>query len=227
MIFQDPMSSLNPRMQVRDIIGEAPLHHGLVLRKDFDSWLDALLTRVGLEPSFKERYPHQFSGGQRQRIGIARALAVSPDFLVCDEPIAALDVSIQAQIINLFMKLRGELGLTSLFISHDIGVIEHVSDRVAVMYLGRVVESAPTVELFTRTNHPYTTALLAEVPRLDRRGQDFSVVKGEIPSPIDPPKGCHFHPRCVHAMERCAVEVPALREIEVGHLSACHLNEHS
>ena len=225
MIFQDPMSSLNPRMQVRDIIGEAPLYHRLVAKRELESWLDALMARVGLEPSFKDRYPHQFSGGQRQRIGIARALAVSPDFLVCDEPIAALDVSIQAQIINLFMTLRAELGLTSLFISHDIGVIEHVSDRVAVMYLGRIVESCPTAELFARTNHPYTKALLAEVPRLDRRKQGFAVVKGEIPSPLAPPPGCHFHPRCPSAMGRCAKEVPALREIEGAHYSACHLND--
>jgi peptide/nickel transport system ATP-binding protein len=225
MIFQDPMSSLNPRMQVRDIVGEAPLHHGIVKRTEFKAWLDALLLRVGLEPDYAERYPHQFSGGQRQRIGIARALAVKPDFLVCDEPIAALDVSIQAQIINLFMRLRGELGLTSLFISHDIGVIEHVSDRVAVMYLGRLVETAPTVELFAKTNHPYTQALLAEVPRLDRRDRAFSMVKGEIPSPLDPPSGCHFHPRCPSATARCRVEVPVLREIAPGHLSACHLNE--
>lgn len=224
MIFQDPMSSLNPRLQVRDIVGEAPLYHGLVARREFEPWLDALLRRVGLEPSFKERYPHQFSGGQRQRIGIARALAVNPDFLVCDEPIAALDVSIQAQIINLFMRLREELGLTSLFVSHDIGVIEHVSDRVAVMYLGRIVESATTEELFSRTNHPYTAALLAEVPRLERRDRGFSSVKGEIPSPLDPPPGCHFHPRCPQAFGRCKVEVPALRDVGGGHLSACHLN---
>ncbi|MEM7444144.1 MAG: oligopeptide/dipeptide ABC transporter ATP-binding protein [Pseudomonadota bacterium] len=225
MIFQDPMSSLNPRLRVADIIGEAVRVHKLVPRSEFNAYLDDLLTRVGLDAAYKRRYPHQFSGGQRQRIGIARALAVKPDFLVCDEAVAALDVSIQAQVLNLFMRLRGEFGLTYLFISHDLGVVEHLSDRVVIMYLGRVVEEAPTDELFEAPNHPYTQALLAEVPRLDTTGRQFTPVKGEIPSPLDPPPGCHFHPRCPHAMERCRAERPALKEIAPGRQSACHLND--
>jgi peptide/nickel transport system ATP-binding protein len=227
MIFQDPMSSLNPRLRVRDIIGEAPVFHGMVKADAVDDYVDDLLLRVGLDPSFKRRFPHQFSGGQRQRIGIARALAVNPSFLVCDEAIAALDVSIQAQVINLFMRLREELGLTYLFISHDLGVVEHLSERVVIMYLGRIVEVAETTELFEKPNHPYTVALLGEVPRIDRRGQIFMPIKGEIPSPINPPSGCHFHPRCPHAMERCRSEQPALREIAPGRFSACHLNDDS
>jgi len=225
MIFQDPMSSLNPRMRVRDIVGEAPMVHGIVKPDDVDDYVDDLLLRVGLDPLFKRRYPHQFSGGQRQRIGIARALAVRPGFLVCDEAIAALDVSIQAQVINLFSELREDLNLTYLFISHDLGVVEHLSDRVVIMYLGRVVESAATEILFEEPNHPYTAALLAEVPRIENRGRTFNPVKGEIPSPIDPPSGCHFHPRCPHATDRCIAEQPVLREIAPGRLSACHLND--
>jgi peptide/nickel transport system ATP-binding protein len=225
MIFQDPYASLNPRLRVADIVGEAPLVHGLVKRDGFDAYLDAQLHRAGLDPSYKRRYPHQFSGGQRQRIGIARALAVQPEFLVCDEAVAALDVSIQAQILNLFMDLRRELDLTYLFISHDLGVVEHLSDRVLIMYLGRIVESAASEEVFTRPNHPYTQALLAEVPRIEARKRRFTAITGEIPSPIAPPSGCHFHPRCPHAMPRCAEEVPQLREIAPGHRSACHLND--
>jgi peptide/nickel transport system ATP-binding protein len=227
MIFQDPMSSLNPRLRVRDIVGEAPAFHGLVVSEELGAYVDEMMLRVGLDPSFGRRFPHQFSGGQRQRIGIARALAVRPAFLVCDEAIAALDVSIQAQVINLFMRLRKELGLTYLFISHDLGVVEHLSERVVIMYLGRVVEVAGTEELFAKPNHPYTVALLGEVPRIDRRGQAFMPIKGEIPSPLNPPSGCHFHPRCPHAMERCRVEQPALREIAPGRYSACHLNDQS
>ena len=225
MIFQDPQASLNPRMRVADIVGEAPLAHGLVDRAGFDAYLDEQLRRAGLDPSYKRRYPHQFSGGQRQRIGIARALAVQPDFLVCDEAVAALDVSIQAQILNLFMDLRRDLDLTYLFISHDLGVVEHLSDRVLIMYLGRIVESAPTGEIFRRANHPYTIALLSEVPRIDTRKRHFTAIAGEIPSPLNPPPGCHFHPRCPHAMPRCAVEAPIARAIAPGHVSACHLNE--
>jgi oligopeptide/dipeptide ABC transporter ATP-binding protein len=224
MIFQDPFASLNPRMRVEDIVGEAPLVHGIAKREALGDYVDAMLARCGLDPSVKRRYPHQFSGGQRSRIGIARALAVKPELLVCDEAVAALDVSIQAQVLNLFMQLRRDLGLTYLFISHDLGVVEHLSDRVVIMYLGRVVESAPVEEIFSRANHPYTQALLRQVPRLETRKTDFQPIVGEIPSPLDPPPGCHFHPRCPHAKAVCKEKAPELREIAPGHLSACHLN---
>ncbi|WP_160120074.1 ABC transporter ATP-binding protein [Rhodovarius lipocyclicus] len=224
MIFQDPYASLNPRMKVDKIVGEAPLVHGLTTRANFGTYVDEQMRRAGLDPAFKSRYPHQFSGGQRQRIGIARALAVQPEFIVCDEAVAALDVSIQAQVLNLFMDLRRQLDLTYLFISHDLGVVEHLSDRVVIMYLGRVVEQAPTEEIFQHANHPYTQSLLASVPRIESRKRAFTAVKGEIPSPLNPPSGCHFHPRCPHAMDRCKLERPALKEIAPGHLSACHLN---
>ncbi|MFN3227766.1 MAG: ABC transporter ATP-binding protein [Hyphomicrobiales bacterium] len=225
MIFQDPMSSLNPRLKVADIISEAPLFHGLIERGQVEDYVSQTMQRVGLDPSYRQRYPHQFSGGQRQRIGIARALAVQPDFIVCDEAVAALDVSIQAQVLNLFMDLREDLGLTYLFISHDLGVVEHLSDRVVIMYLGRVVETAPTDDLFAGANHPYTQALLAEAPRLDTDRRVYAPIKGEIPSPLHPPRGCHFHPRCPHAMDRCRTDAPALKEISPGRLSACHLND--
>ena len=225
MIFQDPFASLNPRMRVEDIIGEAPLLHGIVSRAERDEYIDTTLRRVGLDPAFKRRYPHQFSGGQRQRIGIARALAVKPEFLVCDEAVAALDVSIQAQVLNLFMDLRQDLDLTYLFISHDLSVVEHISDRVVIMYLGRVVESASTAALFDLPNHPYTVALLEGAPKLDARRRNYEPVRGEIPSPLNPPTGCHFHPRCRHAMARCRNEAPVLREIAPGRHSACHLND--
>jgi peptide/nickel transport system ATP-binding protein len=225
MIFQDPMASLNPRLRVIDIVGEAPVVHGIITGAQRDEYVCEMLRRVGLDPGYRNRYPHQFSGGQRARIGIARALAVQPKFLVCDESVAALDVSIQAQVLNLFMQLRRDLKLTLLFISHDLGVVQHLSDRVVIMYLGRVVEVAPTEALFAAANHPYTQALLANVPRLDARKQRFVTIKGEIPSPIDPPSGCHFHPRCPRAFGRCRVERPALKEIGRGRLSACHLND--
>ena len=225
MIFQDPFASLNPRMRVRDIIGEAPQVHGLVPRGEYDSYIDEVMRRVGLDPSYKRRYPHQFSGGQRQRIGIARALAVKPEFVVCDEAVAALDVSIQAQILNLFIELRKQLNLTYLFISHDLGVVRHLADRVAIMYLGRIVEQGPAEQVFDAPNHPYTQALIGEIPRLDTRKRQFVPVKGEIPSPLDPPTGCHFHPRCPHATERCKAEVPKLKPVAPGRLSACHLND--
>jgi oligopeptide/dipeptide ABC transporter ATP-binding protein len=225
MIFQDPMSSLNPRLKVAEIISEAPLYHGLIDRGQVDEYVAQTMQRVGLDPSYHQRYPHQFSGGQRQRIGIARALAVQPDFIVCDEAVAALDVSIQAQVLNLFMDLREDLGLTYLFISHDLGVVEHLSDRVVIMYLGRIVETAPTDDLFRAPNHPYTQALLAEAPRLETDRRVYAPIKGEIPSPLNPPKGCHFHPRCPHAMDRCRIEVPALKEIAPNRVSACHLND--
>ena len=225
MIFQDPFASLNPRMRIVDIVGEAPVVHGLVPRAARESYVAEILQRVGMDAALMRRFPHQFSGGQRSRIGIARALAVQPRFLVCDEAVAALDVSIQAQVLNLFIRLREELALTYLFISHDLGVIRHVSDRVVVMYLGRVVESAPTAELFARPNHPYTEALIAEVPHVDARRRRYVPIRGEIPSPLAPPPGCHFHPRCPKAFERCRTDVPRLREIAPGRLSACHLNE--
>jgi peptide/nickel transport system ATP-binding protein len=225
MIFQDPYASLNPRMRILDVIGEAPVVHGITSRATQATYVAELMQRVGLDPGLVRRFPHQFSGGQRSRIGIARALAVRPRFLVCDEAVAALDVSIQAQVLNLFIRLREELGLAYLFISHDLGVVKHVSDRVVIMYLGRIVEQTGTEEVFARPNHPYTRALLAEMPRLDSRKRDFVPVRGEIPSPLAPPAGCHFHPRCPHAMPRCASEVPAIREIAPGHFSACHLND--
>jgi peptide/nickel transport system ATP-binding protein len=181
MIFQDPFASLNPRMRVRDIVGEAPAYHRIVAGGAVEAHVDDTLRRVGLDPTYKRRYPHQFSGGQRQRIGIARALAVRPEFVVCDEAVAALDVSIQAQILNLFIELRTALSLTYLFISHDLGVVRHLSDRVVIMYLGRVVEEGPTEDLFERPSHPYTVALLAEIPRLDTRRRQFAPVKGEMP----------------------------------------------
>ena len=225
MIFQDPFASLNPRMRIRDIVGEAPQVHGLIDAAGVDAYVADLLQRVGLDPSYARRYPHQFSGGQRARIGIARALAVKPEFLICDEAVAALDVSIQAQVLNLFMDLREQLGLTYLFISHDLGVVRHLSNRVVVMYLGRVVEIATTGALFESPNHPYTQALLAEVPRIDRKRRTFVPIKGEIPSPLAPPPGCHFHPRCPRAMPHCSTDAPRLREIAPGRWSACHLND--
>jgi peptide/nickel transport system ATP-binding protein len=225
MIFQDPYASLNPRMRVEDIVGEAPVVHGLVGAGAAREYVADILQRVGLDPSLMRRFPHQFSGGQRARVGIARALAVKPEFLVCDEAVAALDVSIQAQVLNLFIRLREELGLTYLFISHDLGVVRHLSDRVVIMYLGRVVEAAPTEALYAAPNHPYTQALLAEVPRLDARHKTYVSIRGEIPSPLAPPPGCHFHPRCPQAMARCKIERPVLREIAPGRLSACHLND--
>ncbi|WP_340110070.1 oligopeptide/dipeptide ABC transporter ATP-binding protein [Pikeienuella sp. HZG-20] len=225
MVFQDPMSSLNPRLQVRDIVGEAPRVHGIAPRREMAAYVEELLEQVGLDPSMGKRYPHQFSGGQRARIGIARALAVKPDFLVCDESVAALDVSIQAQVLNLFVGLREAFDLTYLFISHDLGVVEHISDRIAVMYLGRLVELGEAEDLMARPNHPYTQALVAEIPTFETGKRIYSAIKGEIPSPLHPPTGCHFHPRCPHAHDRCRVEAPALKEVAPGRLSACHLND--
>jgi peptide/nickel transport system ATP-binding protein len=225
MIFQDPMSSLNPRRRVVEIIGEAPVVHGIVPAAGMDAYVCEMMGRVGLDPASRRRYPHQFSGGQRARIGIARALAVRPQVLVCDESTAALDVSIQAQVLNLFMRLREEFGLTYLFVSHDLGVVQHIADRVAVMYLGRIVELAPADAVFSAPNHPYTQALLDEVPRLEAKKKKFSALKGEIPSPLRPPPGCHFHPRCPFAFARCRVDRPALKEIAPGRFSACHLND--
>jgi peptide/nickel transport system ATP-binding protein len=225
MIFQDPFASLNPRLRIVDVIGEAPVVHGLVPASGRDEYVAEIMQRVGLDAGLARRFPHQFSGGQRSRIGIARALAVKPQFLVCDEAVAALDVSIQAQVLNLFIRLREEFRLTYLFISHDLGVVRHLSDRVVIMYLGRVVESAPSADVFARPNHPYTQALLAEVPKLEATRRTYVPIQGEIPSPLNPPGGCHFHPRCPHAMPRCRTEAPRLREIAPGHRSACHLND--
>ncbi|PKR49031.1 ABC transporter ATP-binding protein [Thalassospira marina] len=224
MIFQNPMAALNPRMRIEDIITEAPKTHGM-LEGSSAEHADKYLRMAGFDPEMKFRFPHEFSGGQRQRVNIARALAVRPEFLVCDESVAALDVSIQAQVINLFMDLREQLGLTYLFVSHDLGVVEHISDRVVIMYLGRIVEDAPTEEIFNRPNHPYTQALLSEIPRIELTKRKFKVIDGELPSPIAPPPGCHFHPRCPFAMEKCRTHVPQKREIAPGHFSACHLND--
>ncbi|MCA9606557.1 MAG: ATP-binding cassette domain-containing protein, partial [Myxococcales bacterium] len=228
IIFQDPYSSLNPRMTVRAIVGEAMRIHELV--KDDDEETDRvaeLLRKVGLRPEHANRYPHEFSGGQRQRIGIARALAVQPRFIVCDEPISALDVSIQAQIVNLLGELQDELGLSYLFIAHDLKVVELVSRRVAVMYLGRVVELASSADLYGAPRHPYTKALLSAVPVPDpTRERKRIVLEGDVPSPLDPPSGCHFHPRCPIAEKGlCDQKDPVLRELAPGHQVACHLAE--
>ncbi|WP_022666875.1 ABC transporter ATP-binding protein [Desulfospira joergensenii] len=223
MIFQDPFASLNPRMRVGKIIGEAPCYHGLVPREEIPDYVNGLMARCGLEPSYKNRFPHQFSGGQRQRIAICRALAVKPEFLVCDEVVSALDASIQAQIINLFNELRLELALTSLFISHDLGIVEHISDRVVIMYLGRIMEIADTETLFKEPCHPYTRALMSQVPRIEKRHTDFQPVPGEIPSPLSPPPGCHFNPRCSRSQPECSRERPELRQMGKGRWVACHL----
>ena len=223
MVFQDPFASLNPRMRVGDIIAEGPLAHGLITKAQAKGDVARWLAAVGLDAAAAERFPHQFSGGQRQRVALARALAMRPDALVCDEPVASLDVSIQAQIINLFLKLRRELDLTMLFISHDLSVVRHVSDRVAIMYLGRIVETASTADLFDDPRHPYTQGLLRSVPRLiPGRASDAPAIVGDPPSPLDPPAGCHFHPRCPIAEPVCAELDPALDEGRPGHLAACH-----
>ncbi len=223
MVFQNPHASLNGRKRVGEIIGEGARVHGVVPREDLADHVTDIMKKCGLDPSWKRRYPHQFSGGQRQRINIARALAVKPDLIVCDEPVSALDVSVQAQILNLFLDLRQEFGLSYLFISHDLGVVRHVSDRVAVMYLGRVVELGPAREIFSAAAHPYTRALVREVPSMRPAQEDFRVIDGEIPSPLAPPPGCTFHPRCPLAQDRCRVDLPALRTVSPGHQAACHL----
>lgn len=222
MIFQDPQASLNPKQRLYQILGEPLRVHRLAPRSAVTSRVDQALIEVGLDPEYRARLPHQISGGQRQRIGIARALMVEPEFLVCDEPVAALDVSIQAQVINLFMDLRERRNLTCLFISHDLGVVRHISDRVAIMYLGRIVEIASRSDIYARAAHPYTQALLAEMPDVKRQRRSFAPIKGEIPSPLAPPSGCTFHPRCPHATDICRTSAPGLTHIAPGHQAACH-----
>lgn len=223
IIFQDPQSSLNPRMKVNTIVSEPLVIHRVGDGKERVEQTAELLRLVGLDPSLGTRYPHEFSGGQRQRIGIARALALHPRFIVADEPISSLDVSIQAQILNLLMDLQERLHLSYLFIAHDLRVVEHASDRVAVMHLGRIVEVAPTSDLFKNPAHPYTRALLESIPEPVPEKKPRHVIKGEQPSPLNPPTGCHFHPRCPVALDRCRSESPELIEIENGHSAACHL----
>ncbi len=224
IIFQDPFGSLNPRFTVQQILGEALLVHGRATRDTISGKLDDLMNRVGLSPQYKNRYPHEFSGGQRQRVGIARALALNPEYIVCDEPVSALDVSIQAQIINLLLELKEEFNLTLLFISHDLNVVQHLSNRTAVMYLGRVVELASTRKLNEAAAHPYTRALLASKPNLNPRERSKRVpLAGEVPSPMNPPAGCHFHPRCPEARDHCKTQIPEMVQIDDGHFVHCHL----
>ena len=227
IIFQDPYASLNPRMTVGAIVGEALVIHRLSKTPaEHEARVVELLRVVGLHADHARRYPHEFSGGQRQRIGIARALAVSPRLIVCDEPVSALDVSIQAQVINLLEDLQEQFGLAYLFVAHDLSVVEHISDRIAVMYLGRIVEVAPARELYASPRHPYTEALLSAVPIPDPSVKRKRVVlQGDVPNPISPPAGCHFHTRCPRAMARCGVEAPLLREVSRGRMAACHLND--
>jgi len=224
IVFQDPFSSLNPRMNAGDIVGEPLLVHGVVSRRERTEQVAALFERVGLRTAQMANYPHQFSGGQRQRIGIARALALGPKLIVGDEPVSALDVSIQAQVINLLQDLQRERRLSYLFISHNLAVVEHISHRIAVMYLGRIVEYADKRSIFVRPQHPYTEALLSAVPVPDPAvKRQRRVVQGDVPSPVNPPPGCHFHTRCAYAVERCRREAPLLREIAPGHQVSCHL----
>ena len=224
IIFQDPFSSLNPRMSAGDIVGEPLMVHNIAQGKEREDMVAQLFERVGLRAGQLTSLPHQFSGGQRQRIGIARALALNPKLIVGDEPVSALDVSIQAQVINLLMDLQNELGLSYLFIAHDLAVVEHISHRVAVMYLGRIVEYTDKKSLFTRPQHPYTEALLSAVPIPDPEiKREKVILQGDVPSPINPPSGCHFHTRCPYATEQCRVETPVLKEQAPGHWVSCHL----
>ena len=224
IIFQDPFSSLSPRLPVGEIIGEAVKEHHLVEKAEYEDYLDDIMDKCGLQPFHKDRYPHEFSGGQRQRICIARALALNPDFVVCDEPVSALDVSIQAQIINLLQELQEQFRLTYLFISHDLSVVEHISDAVGVMYLGNLVEYGATEDIFAHPLHPYTKALFSAIPVPDPTVKmNRIVLQGSIPSPANPPSGCTFHTRCAHCTERCKCEKPVQKEIEPGHYVVCHL----
>ncbi|HML94338.1 MAG TPA: dipeptide ABC transporter ATP-binding protein [Thermodesulfobacteriota bacterium] len=224
IVFQDPYGSLNPRMKVEDIVSEGLVIHGVSSNAERRAAVRETMRTVGLREDALSRYPHEFSGGQRQRIAIARAIALRPDFIVCDEPISALDVSVQAQIINLFIELQERFGLTYLFISHDLRVVKHISDRVAVMYLGKIIELAKSKELYDNPLHPYTKILISSVPVADpTRKREATVLKGDVPSPINPPGGCAFHPRCPIAVERCSREEPGLRDAGGGHMVACHL----
>jgi oligopeptide/dipeptide ABC transporter ATP-binding protein len=227
IIYQDPFGSLDPRMTVGSTIMEPMTVHGVFsTRKDRRDRTAVLMKTVGLSPDYMNRYPHEFSGGQRQRIGIARALSTSPDFIVADEPVSALDVSIQAQVINLLRSLQRELGITLLFISHDLSVVRHISDRVAVMYLGKIFEMAPKTALFDDPKHPYTQALLSAIPIPDpTRRRAGRILAGDVPSPVDVPPGCRFHPRCPHRMDVCDGEIPQMREVATGHFTACYLYE--
>ncbi len=224
IIFQDPYSSLSPRLPVGEIIGEAVREHKLVDPKEYDAYLDRIMSACGLQPYHKDRYPHEFSGGQRQRICIARALALNPEFVVCDEPVSALDVSIQAQIINLLKDLQKEFNLTYLFISHDLSVVEHISDTIGVMYLGNLVEFGEKADIFRNPYHPYTRALFSAIPVPDPSVKMKRIIlEGSIPSPANPPKGCKFHTRCNQCMEICKQQAPEQREVEPGHYVVCHL----
>lgn len=226
MIFQDPYSSLNPRMTLLQIVGEPLLVNGVAKGSELQDRVAELLRVVGLRPEYMTRYPHAFSGGQRQRIGVARALALNPQLVVCDEPVSALDVSIQAQTLNLLQDLQEQFGLTYLFVSHDLSVVEHISDRVAVMYVGKLVEAATTEALFQRPLHPYTEALLSAVPKPDPRLRTEPIVlQGDVADPANPPSGCYFHPRCQYAIDRCSTEEPVLRELEPEHFVSCHRAE--
>ena len=223
IIFQDPFSSLSPRMPVGEIIGEAVREHNLVSKAEFNDYIDQVMDNCGLQPFHKDRYPHEFSGGQRQRICIARALALNPEFIVCDEPVSALDVSIQAQIINLLLDLKEQQNLTYMFITHDLSVVKYISDRVGVMYLGTMVELAAADEIFHHPIHPYTEALLNAIPTTDTVGaKELSILEGDIPSPVNPPKGCKFHTRCKYCTEICTQVVPAWEEVRPNHFVACH-----
>ena len=226
MIFQDPFGSLNPRMNLLDLVGEPMLVNGLKNKRERTDRVAELLRLVGLRPEYMRRFPHSFSGGQRQRIVIARALAVGPRLVVADEPVSALDVSVQAQVLNLMLDLQQKLGLTYLFVAHDLSVVKHISDRVAVMYVGKIVELAPTDALFASPRHPYTAALLAAVPAPDPRVRfQFATLDGDVPSPAAPPSGCYFHPRCPYAVPLCRTQAPDMRELEPGHLVRCHRAE--